>query len=64
MAIGILRINWRYPVFLPLNPTYVYCAPEVARCGLTKAEAREKYGDVDVFTLNQGDVDRAVAEKD
>ena len=29
---------------------------------LTEAEAREKYGDVDVFTLDQGDVDRAVAE--
>ena len=43
-------------------PWTTFCDPEVARCGLTEAEAREKYGDVDVFTLDQGDVDRAVAE--
>ena len=57
-------------IFFPLSNTINYavvpwttfCDPEVARCGLTEAEAREKYGDVDVFTLDQGDVDRAVAE--
>ncbi len=57
-------------IFFPLSKTINYavvpwttfCDPEVARCGLTEAEAREKYGDVDVFTLNQNDVDRAVAE--
>ena len=57
-------------IFFPLSQTINYavvpwttfCDPEVARCGLTEAEAREKYGDVDVFTLDQGDVDRAVAE--
>jgi len=43
-------------------PWTTFCDPEVARCGLTEVEAREKYGDVDVFTLDQGDVDRAVAE--
>ena len=43
-------------------PWTTFCDPEVARCGLTEAEAREKYGDVDVFTLDQADVDRAVAE--
>ena len=43
-------------------PWTTFCDPEVARCGLTEAEAREKYGDVDVFTLDQDDVDRAVAE--
>ena len=43
-------------------PWTTFCDPEVARCGLTEAEAREKYGDVDVFTLDQHDVDRAVAE--
>ena len=43
-------------------PWTTFCDPEVARCGLTEAEAREKYGDVDVFTLDQTDVDRAVAE--
>ena len=57
-------------IFFPLSNTINYsvvpwttfCDPEVARCGLTEAEAREKYGDVDVFTLDQRDVDRAVAE--
>ena len=57
-------------IFFPLSNTINYavvpwttfCDPEVARCGLTEAEAREKYGDVDVFTLDQDDVDRAVAE--
>ena len=57
-------------IFFPLSKTINYavvpwttfCDPEVARCGLTEAEAREKYGDVDVFTLDQADVDRAVAE--
>ena len=57
-------------IFFPLSNTINYavvpwttfCDPEVARCGLTEAEAREKYGDIDVFTLDQSDVDRAVAE--
>ena len=57
-------------IFFPLSNTINYAVvpwttfsdPEVARCGLTEAEARERYGDVDVFTLNQNDVDRAVAE--
>lgn len=57
-------------IFFPLSKTIDYavvpwttfCEPEVARCGLTEAEAREKHGDVDVFTLPQADVDRAVAE--
>ena len=43
-------------------PWTTFCEPEVARCGLSEAEAHEKYGDVDIFTLSQGDVDRAVAE--
>ena len=43
-------------------PWTTFCDPEVARCGLTEAEARRKHGDVDVFTVDFGDVDRAVAE--
>lgn len=43
-------------------PWTTFCDPEVARCGLTEAEARERYGDVDVFTVALHDVDRAVAE--
>lgn len=43
-------------------PWTTFSDPEVARCGLTEAEARRKYGDVDVFTVDFKDVDRAVAE--
>ncbi|CAI8035736.1 Dihydrolipoyl dehydrogenase [Geodia barretti] len=43
-------------------PWTTFCDPEVARCGLTEAEAREKHGDVDVFRVDLHDVDRAVAE--
>ena len=57
-------------IFFPLSKTINYavvpwttfCDPEVARCGLTESEARAQYGAVDVFTLDQADVDRAVAE--
>ena len=43
-------------------PWTTFCDPEVARCGLTEAEAREKHGAVDVFRVDLHDVDRAVAE--
>lgn len=43
-------------------PWTTFTDPEVARCGMTEAEARAKYGKVDVFTVHQTDVDRAVAE--
>ena len=62
----LLLRNLFFPFSKSINyavvPWTTFCDPEVARCGLTEAEAREKYGDVDVFTLDQGDVDRAVAE--
>ena len=43
-------------------PWTTFCDPEVARCGMTEAEARHKHGDVDVFTVDLRDVDRAIAE--
>ena len=43
-------------------PWTTFCDPEVARCGLTEAEAREQHGRVDVFRVDLHDVDRAVAE--
>ena len=62
----LLLRNIFFPFSKSINyavvPWTTFCDPEVARCGLTEAEAREKYGDVDVFTLDQGDVDRAIAE--
>lgn len=43
-------------------PWTTFCDPEIARCGMTEAEARTNYGEVDVFTVDLRDVDRAVAE--
>ena len=43
-------------------PWTTFCDPEVARCGLTEAEARDKHGAVDVFRVDLHDVDRAIAE--
>lgn len=43
-------------------PWATFCDPEVARCGLTETEAREKHRAVDVFRVDLHDVDRAVAE--
>ncbi len=62
----LLLRNIFFPFARAINyavvPWTTFSDPEVARCGLTEAEAREKHGDIDVFTLNQADVDRAVAE--
>ncbi len=62
----LLLRNIFFPFSKAINyavvPWTTFCDPEVARCGLTEAAAREQYGDVDVFTLDQTDVDRAVAE--
>lgn len=62
----LLVRNFLLPFSKKINysvvPWTTFCDPEIARCGLTESEAREKYGDVDVFTLDQKDVDRAVAE--
>ena len=43
-------------------PWATFYDPEVARCGLTEQEAHQKYGDVDVFTVDLRDIGRAVAE--
>ena len=43
-------------------PWTTFCDPEVARCGMTEAEARDKHGEVDVFAVELRDVDRAVAD--
>ena len=62
----LLVRNFLLPFSKKINysvvPWTTFCDPEIARCGLTEIEARDKYGDVDVFTLDQIDVDRAVAE--
>ena len=35
-------------------PRVTYCEPEVASVGLTEAQARERYGDVDTYEYNLG----------
>lgn len=35
-------------------PRVTYCDPEIASVGLTEAQAREKYGDVDTYEYNLG----------
>jgi pyruvate/2-oxoglutarate dehydrogenase complex dihydrolipoamide dehydrogenase (E3) component len=39
-----------------------YTDPEVARVGLTEAEARERYGDVRVYGYEFADLDRAIVD--
>ncbi len=62
LLIKNLLLPFRQKINYGVVPWTTFCDPEVARCGLTETEAREKYGDVDVFRLDQSDVDRAVAD--
>ena len=62
LLIKNLLLPFNQKINYAVVPWTTFCDPEVARCGLTEEEAREKYGDVDVFKLDQTDVDRAVAE--
>jgi pyruvate/2-oxoglutarate dehydrogenase complex dihydrolipoamide dehydrogenase (E3) component len=43
-------------------PAVTYTDPEVARVGLTEAEARERYGDVSVYQYPFADLDRAIVD--
>lgn len=46
-------------------PWVTFTNPEIARTGLSEAQARERFGDaVKVFTFSMMDGDRAVAERD
>ena len=62
----LLVRNFLLPFSKKINysvvPWTTFCDPEIARCGLTEIQARAQYGDVDVFRLDQNDVDRAVAD--
>ena len=55
-------LPFRKKIDYSVVPWTTFCDPEVARCGLTEIQARAQYGDVDVFKLDQNDVDRAVAD--
>ncbi|HEX6178427.1 MAG TPA: FAD-dependent oxidoreductase, partial [Thermoanaerobaculia bacterium] len=45
-------------------PVALYTDPEVARVGMTEAEAREKHGeDVKAYSVQMADVDRAVVDR-
>lgn len=43
-------------------PAVTYTDPEVARVGLTEADARERYGDVAVYRYPFADLDRAIVD--
>lgn len=43
-------------------PMVTYTDPEVARVGLTEAEARERYGTVEVYRYEFADLDRAIVD--
>ncbi len=43
-------------------PAVTYTDPEVARVGLTEAEARERYGTVEVYRYAFADLDRAIVD--
>lgn len=46
-------------------PWVTYTDPEIFHLGMTEQEARKKYGDhIQVYTLETGEVDRFVAERD
>lgn len=48
---------------LTVVPWATFTEPEVARVGLTEAEARQKHGDVKIYRVNFTDNDRAQAEE-
>ncbi len=43
-------------------PAVTYTDPEIARVGLTEAEARQRYGKIDVFRYELADLDRAIVD--
>ena len=59
IALGLPgKVDWR------ALPHVLYTDPELAQIGLTEADAREKYGDIDVTREDFADNDRAVTEGD
>lgn len=49
---------------LSVVPWTIFMEPEVAHVGLTEADAREKYGEVNVSRVNTGSVDRFITESE
>lgn len=45
-----------------VTPWTTFTDPEVARVGLTEAEARERHGDIRVYRYSFGDLDRAIID--
>lgn len=53
---------WRFRADYSVLPATVYTDPEVARVGLTEAEARAAGQDVETVTYDLSDLDRAIAD--
>lgn len=54
---------WRWSVDVRVFPVAVYTDPEVARVGLTEAEAAEKGIPCETLTFDLADLDRAIADE-
>ena len=53
---------WRFKADYRVLPATVYTDPEVARVGVTEAEARAAGLDIETVTYDLGDLDRAIAD--
>ncbi len=62
LAVGNALFPLRRKADYRVVPWTTFTDPEVARVGLTEAEAREQYGEVKVFRYSFGDLDRAVVD--
>ncbi len=63
LLVGNVLFPFRRKADYRVVPWTTFTDPEVARVGLTEAEAKEQYGDkVRLYRHSFGDVDRAVAE--
>lgn len=53
---------WRFRANYAVIPAAIFTDPEVARVGLTEAEARDQGLDVETVTYDMGELDRAIAD--
>ncbi len=62
LVVGNALFPFRRQADYRVVPWTTFTDPEVARVGLTEAEAREKHGDVRVYRYPFGDLDRAITD--
>lgn len=62
LAVGNALFPLRRKADYRVVPWTTFTDPEVARVGLTEAEARERYGEIRVYRYAFGDLDRAIID--